>query len=82
MSWGFAQESGSRCVLCNTGQESHGHIFFDCCFSAQIWEDLARKNGIQWTPKRLSELNSWLLRICSSDSVASIVLRLSFSASV
>ena len=31
---------GARCLLCNSQQETHDHLFFDCSFSSHIWSSL------------------------------------------
>ncbi|XP_009113173.1 uncharacterized protein LOC103838475 [Brassica rapa] len=34
--------SNDVCVLCNNAPESRSHLFFECKFSAQLWEFIAK----------------------------------------
>lgn len=48
LSWGLQVDP--LCPLCNVGQESHNHLFFDCSFSFQIWSVMAARCGFQARP--------------------------------
>lgn len=43
ISWGL--QTNPTCILCNTSNETRDHLFFDCSYSAVIWEALARKTN-------------------------------------
>lgn len=34
----WSQGTVTTCVLCTSGTESREHLFFECCYSAQMWE--------------------------------------------
>ncbi|KAL0759958.1 hypothetical protein Bca101_076108 [Brassica carinata] len=48
LSWGLQVDP--LCPLCNVGQESRNHLFFDCSFSFQICSVIAARCGFQARP--------------------------------
>ncbi|XP_056856086.1 uncharacterized protein LOC130505497 [Raphanus sativus] len=38
----WSQGSNEVCVLCKNASESRSHLFFECNFSAQVWEFIAK----------------------------------------
>lgn len=38
----WSQGLDTTCVLCKAGMESRDHLFFDCSYAAQIWENTVR----------------------------------------
>ncbi|KAL0825103.1 hypothetical protein Bca101_048780 [Brassica carinata] len=36
----WCQSIDSGCVLCKNATESRNHLFFECTYSLQLWEDL------------------------------------------
>ncbi|KAG7541208.1 Reverse transcriptase zinc-binding domain [Arabidopsis thaliana x Arabidopsis arenosa] len=67
-SWGLVVPSS--CVLCSNGIETHHHLFFDCTYSATIWEAFAAKF---WPspPSGLLSISDWILQARSSPRTAS-----------
>ncbi|KAG7559114.1 Alpha/Beta hydrolase fold [Arabidopsis thaliana x Arabidopsis arenosa] len=68
------------CVLCSNGIETHAHLFFDCAFSATIWEDFASRI---WPspPSGLQAIASWILLARSQpSSQAAIIIKLFLQA--
>ncbi|KAJ4881254.1 Uncharacterized protein Rs2_38309 [Raphanus sativus] len=46
--WGLGVDG--NCVLCNSGQESRDHLFFNCRYSYCIWRDLLSGSPISTPP--------------------------------
>ncbi|XP_010541748.1 PREDICTED: uncharacterized protein LOC104815125 [Tarenaya hassleriana] len=69
--WNIIQNS--TCVLCNEEEESHDHLFFQCRFSAETWQELASKI---WRnpPANLSMCLSWMEAIPQSDGLKRNIL--------
>ena len=57
-SWGYDIESD--CLLCGVAQEARNHLFFECSFSAQVWNLLTRKLGIFAPPTTWDHVLLWL----------------------
>lgn len=39
--WGVIEVSS--CLLCGTAEESRDHLFFECCFVLNIWQEVLRR---------------------------------------
>lgn len=50
--WGVTLDSG--CVLCDGGIESHNHLFFDCSYALQVWNEVKSRCGYARTFSSLS----------------------------
>ena len=40
--WGKLNDS--RCVLCGNAEENRDHLFFQCPFTQEIWQEVKRRN--------------------------------------
>ena len=49
----------TNCHLCNHHMESHEHLFFQCPFSANIWNAINAKAHISWPVLHWKELLQW-----------------------
>ncbi|KAL9308369.1 putative RNA-directed DNA polymerase [Arabidopsis thaliana] len=52
------------CVLCNNNIETRNHLFFSCCYTAEIWENLAKniykaKFSTNWSTILTSVSTTW-----------------------
>ncbi|KAG7590576.1 Reverse transcriptase zinc-binding domain [Arabidopsis suecica] len=75
--WGLAVPS--LCLLCNTHDESRQHLFFDCCFSAEVWSFFTGRAAVS-PPVRFEDAVLWL-KSPSRDKNISLILKLAFHAS-
>ena len=71
----------ATCVLCKSEPETRSHLFFECRFSAQIWEHLTK--GILLS----SHTNVWqdIITLLSDDSMEGkkrYCLRYAFQAAI
>ncbi|XP_062103589.1 uncharacterized protein LOC133814674 [Humulus lupulus] len=48
------------CPVCDRGEESHSHLFFDCIFSHRIWELINSWLGAEIWPKQRNNWKLWL----------------------
>lgn len=76
----FGIKSASYCSLCG-GSESHDHLFFNCPYSASVWQSLCTKRNVDWSPKSWRD---WITFLSSfkGKSLRSIVIRLVLTVSV
>ncbi|CAL9235577.1 unnamed protein product [Arabidopsis halleri] len=58
-SWGLTLPAA--CVLCSNGIENHDHLFFNCPFSATVWQTFASKI-MPNPPATLAAISSWILQ--------------------
>ncbi|XP_018480158.1 uncharacterized protein LOC108851250 [Raphanus sativus] len=72
----------AECVLCSSALETHHHLFFECSFSAAIWQGFASQ--IRGNPPAdLHAAAAWILspsRLVSRDQV--ILLKLIFQSTI
>ena len=52
--------STAQCILCQSQQESHDHLFFQCPVSMQIWRSVSYKGAFHVPTLVWTNLLSWL----------------------
>ncbi|XP_020887742.1 uncharacterized protein LOC110230094 [Arabidopsis lyrata subsp. lyrata] len=73
-SWGL--NIPDACVICSSGLEIHDHLFFDCSFSASVWQPFALRIWPN-APATLASISSWILQAQSPvNSNAKIIIKL------
>ncbi|XP_058776555.1 uncharacterized protein LOC131650866 [Vicia villosa] len=50
-----------QCVLCVNAVESHDHLFFECCFTKNVWAGILNWLGIPHTPLIWRDELKWLI---------------------
>lgn len=55
--WGIRNDT--ICATCEVEQESHQHLFFNCCISAKVWMYILKWLGIRRSPVGWREEISW-----------------------
>ncbi|GJY19324.1 reverse transcriptase domain, reverse transcriptase zinc-binding domain protein [Tanacetum coccineum] len=70
-----------RCLLCNMQPDSHDHLFFECAFSAQIWNHLKPYMRMFNIPPSLSSIVTFLVPLASKKSARVIIVKQVFAAS-
>lgn len=63
ISWGLS--TSPQCLLCNAADESRDHLFFECPYSFEVWNSLARKANCMPSPSWAQTLRYLEHRICS-----------------
>ncbi|CAA7024003.1 unnamed protein product [Microthlaspi erraticum] len=64
-SWGFEMEG--TCLLCGANRETRDHLFFECPFSAFVWERLMIQLDLCIVPMSWMNLLYWL-QVASLDN--------------
>lgn len=64
--WGM--NISESCVFCSSHQESHGHFFFACSFTKEIWQTFASGLCSQGTPSLLQDIQDYLLLPSTASS--------------
>ncbi|KAJ6343056.1 hypothetical protein OIU78_010884, partial [Salix suchowensis] len=72
----------TRCVLCNEDEETHGHLFFNCSFTAGIWAVTGRRAQVRW-PANNQDIFLWAsLNLQGILDVKHIIAKLILSSTV
>ncbi|XP_074277918.1 uncharacterized protein LOC141601526 [Silene latifolia] len=50
----------NRCVLCKAANEDHAHLFFQCSYSSNIWQNLLEWMGMRGRSMKLKTELHWL----------------------
>lgn len=56
--WGVISDDG--CDLCGLGQETHGHLFFSCAFSARVWAHFLQVNDTSRAGHSFPDEVAWM----------------------
>ncbi|KAI8524764.1 hypothetical protein RHMOL_Rhmol13G0174400 [Rhododendron molle] len=70
------------CSLCNSKDESHQHLFFDCPFSTVVWHSLVAKNRVQGLSNNLGETLNWYCSNVTGIGLTSTTLKCTFATTV
>jgi len=78
--WGIIQVL--TCPLCQSVDEDHDHIFFQCAYAAEVWRSILHwqgitRNAMNWT----SEIN-WAVHYMKGRSSKSLVYRMTMANTV
>ncbi|GKE65844.1 RNA-directed DNA polymerase, eukaryota, reverse transcriptase zinc-binding domain protein, partial [Tanacetum coccineum] len=70
-----------KCALCGKCNDSHGHLFFQCSFSAEIWEELQLM--MNWkSPQYWKDIANDFAKMKHHNNIWSIVRRFVHGAAV
>jgi hypothetical protein len=82
--WGIANRNCMNmmcCLLCFSGFETHGHLFFECIYTRRLWEAVCSK--LSWiVPKDWDDLILSLVPFAASRSIANVTRKLCVGAVV
>ncbi|GJW16459.1 RNA-directed DNA polymerase, eukaryota, reverse transcriptase zinc-binding domain protein [Tanacetum coccineum] len=70
------------CPLCKKDMDSYQHLFFQCEYSAEVWERIKVKAGIQTDKTGWNDLVDDMSELYCGNSIDSIIRRLSLAACV
>lgn len=76
----FGVITSSCCIFCS-GSENHDHLFFNCPFTAQVWDSISAKLNVQWQAHSLSD---WVTLLSSfkGKTLRVTTIKLAFTLSV
>ncbi|GJY77568.1 RNA-directed DNA polymerase, eukaryota, reverse transcriptase zinc-binding domain protein [Tanacetum coccineum] len=80
MKW--KNDTNMRCSLCKKCSDLHDHLFFQCQFSKNIWNDFQLKEALKDRPTNWKETISTLATWFTNNSIVSVVGKLVFGAMV
>ncbi|GJT56748.1 putative reverse transcriptase domain-containing protein [Tanacetum coccineum] len=69
-----------RCPLCDTQRDSHEHLFFECAYSAKVWDYVRVLADLDNVPPTLMDIVATLLAMCKARTTRSIFGRLILAA--
>lgn len=77
--WGMTVPE--ECVLCSAAPETHHHLFFECSYSASVWNYYARK---VWSnpPPDIHSAAAWINCSRSSSPQERCIIKLMFQSSI
>ncbi|XP_059310635.1 uncharacterized protein LOC132061986 [Lycium ferocissimum] len=78
--WGLTKNPD--CPLCQTGLETIGHLFFQCTYSATVWRELLKWQGIQRLPMEWTRELQWANEHAKGRNNKAEVYRMVMAASV
>ncbi|GJZ73367.1 lupus La protein [Tanacetum coccineum] len=70
-----------ECPLCGLHPDSHDHLFFECIFSFQVWDNVKFFVGLPNVVASLDSIANCLILMARKRSVRSAIFNLVFAAS-
>jgi hypothetical protein len=70
----FQVISSATCSLCGLHDETHDHLFFECSYSAMVWNTLSEKSLINWPSMSWHGLLLWAATSLRDNKVFSHLL--------
>ncbi|GJW84566.1 RNA-directed DNA polymerase, eukaryota, reverse transcriptase zinc-binding domain protein [Tanacetum coccineum] len=80
MAWGI--QTGLLCSLCKKVNDSHGHLFFQCVYSKEVWNRMDTMMNMDKIDYQWNEVVSELLKYKHGKNIWSAVRRISFAAMI
>ncbi|MFS7997147.1 putative reverse transcriptase zinc-binding domain-containing protein [Helianthus anomalus] len=81
--WEAGSETNLRlmcCPLCNYGRDSRDHLFFQCSFSAKVWNIVKKRTDLRYVSGYWSSIMGWIEQNTSSKALDHIVSKLVLAA--
>ncbi|XP_060182555.1 uncharacterized protein LOC132612271 [Lycium barbarum] len=78
--WGVTKNPD--CPLCQNGLETIAHLFFQCTYSATVWRELLKWQGIQRLPMEWTQELKWANEHAKGRNNKAEVYRMVMAASV
>ncbi|XP_021971338.1 uncharacterized protein LOC110866498 [Helianthus annuus] len=69
------------CPLCKYGRDSRDHLFFQCCFSAKVWNIVNKRVDMGMVNDTWSSVMAWVDQHANSKKLEHIVCKLVVAAS-
>ena len=70
------------CVFCRQGSEDREHLYFQCCFTKRIWQQIMRQASGPYWICNWEDIITWLRERYGTHSLSSLVVKLGFGAIV
>ncbi|KAL4361754.1 hypothetical protein GQ457_04G001430 [Hibiscus cannabinus] len=72
----------SMCELCGNVVESRCHLFFECRFSREIWENVLKLCGLSRMMQRWDDELDWAIAVLKGKSLIVYILKLAWQAHI
>ncbi|GJY80402.1 RNA-directed DNA polymerase, eukaryota, reverse transcriptase zinc-binding domain protein [Tanacetum coccineum] len=79
--WDVSDSLGSCCSLCGIQPDSHDHLFFECPFARDVWDQMKVIDGLDSANPNIYAIIIDLLPIASRRYMLSVVAKLVVAAS-
>ncbi|GJT41808.1 hypothetical protein Tco_0941673 [Tanacetum coccineum] len=79
--WDVSGSLSSVCPLCDLVPDSHDHLFFECSFSQQVWNQVKSYAGLSTSSPVFSQIMSIVVPFAARKSSRSIIAKLVIAAS-
>lgn len=80
LAWGMT--TSANCPLCQRYPESKDHLFYECNFSAAVWEVILRKCNVYRYPRFWSNELLWVIHNLKGNSFAATIKKLAWAATI
>ncbi|KAJ6889562.1 hypothetical protein NC652_030338 [Populus alba x Populus x berolinensis] len=75
--------ANTTCILCDQHVETHGHLFFQCLYSAAVWTTINNRAHIQWPSINWDQLLHWTsTAYAKKKDITHLIARLVLSTTV
>ena len=72
----------ASCCFCGYNEESLNHLFFDCCFTTDVWKKVLFACQINRNPLSFNREVSWFSKKASGKSLLARTRRIAFCATI
>ncbi|GJZ80021.1 putative RNA-directed DNA polymerase, eukaryota, reverse transcriptase zinc-binding domain protein [Tanacetum coccineum] len=79
--WDITGELAMSCPLCGNQPDTHEHLFFECDFSTQVWDQMKGLAGLSNVAGRYKEIVDYIIPFAKRRSCKSVIAKLVLSAS-
>nr|GEV70803.1 hypothetical protein [Tanacetum cinerariifolium] len=79
--WDVYGDLAMICPLCAGQPDSHAHVFFECLYSMQVWDNLKGLAGLSHVASRYMHIVEYLISFAKRRSCKSVIAKLVLSAS-
>lgn len=76
--WGIV--ASAQCVLYSTTLKTCEHLFFQCSYSSQLWQNIQRRNRSLYPLLDMAHIIDWLEKHASGSLFGGLLSKLSFAA--
>lgn len=66
------------CLHCNSDNEAHDHLFFQCSYASKLWRDVLSLNGVSHQSMDMHQLISWAVQNRKGHTFQQKLFKLSF----
>ncbi|XP_071739954.1 uncharacterized protein [Rutidosis leptorrhynchoides] len=80
--WELRSNLSLECSFCKNGMDSHSHLFFECLFTARVWDRIQGNVRFSFASNRWCGVLNNIINASNHKSASMVVAKLCFGASV